>query len=161
MGRCESLPPSLTQCLVDKMMSLQYSACFHWHPTWFDPSWTKLILLARFWEVLCQIYYHFTCLLGAAGSVINGSRHVPHFIVASVNVSVPSADMLLNYFLSSLGSLQWSTGQIYLCISYQDHKALNALLWTCCLCKYWIFVYTWFWSFCLGQIWSDLILMCK
>lgn len=61
MRGCESPPPQLNT-MLNKIVSLQYSACFHWHPMWFDPSWTELILLARFWEMLCQIYYHFTCL---------------------------------------------------------------------------------------------------
>lgn len=44
--------------------------------------------------------------------MINGSRHVPNFTAASVNISLPSAAVLLNYFLSSMGALQQSTGQI-------------------------------------------------
>lgn len=61
MGGCESPPPQLNTTL-NNIVSFH----FHWHPTWFDPSWSELILLARFWEVLCQIYYHFTCLRWAA-----------------------------------------------------------------------------------------------
>lgn len=123
MGGCESPPPQLNTTL-NNMVSFEFSLASH--VVWSKLKWINFVSQILRGAVSNLLSFHLPPL--SSSSMINGSRHVPHFIVASVNVSVPSADILLNYFLSCLGPLQWNTGQMYLCISYQDNKALNALL---------------------------------